>query len=82
MVLHLSNQNTQFKPIQAMNNSTITIESEWKRRTDLIENSEFVKSCIEVSKKLGVTAKEWNENRAGLLMFFANEFCNKENKSA
>jgi hypothetical protein len=81
-VLHLSNQNEQFKPIQAMNNSTITIESEWKRRTDLIENSEFVKSCIEVSKKLGVTAKEWNENRAGLLMFFANEFCNKENQSA
>jgi hypothetical protein len=60
----------------------VTIETEWKRRTDLIENPEFVKLCVEYAKKLGVSAKEWNENRAGLLMFFANEMCAKENQNA
>jgi hypothetical protein len=59
----------------------VTIETEWKRRTDLIENPEFVKLCVEYAKQLGVTAKEWNENRAGLLMFFANEICAKENQN-
>ena len=60
----------------------VTIETEWKRRTDLIENPEFVKLCVEYAKKLGVSAKEWNEHRAGLLMFFANEMCAKENQNA
>lgn len=59
----------------------VTIESEWKRRTDLIENPVFVKLCIKYAKQLGVTAKEWNDNRAGILMFFANEMCAKENQN-
>jgi hypothetical protein len=60
----------------------VTIETEWKRRMDLIESPEFIKLCAEYAKKLGVTAKEWNDNRAGLVLFFANEMCAKENQTA
>jgi hypothetical protein len=49
---------------------------------DLIESTEFIKLCAEYAKKLGVTAKEWNDNRAGLVLFFANEMCAKENQTA
>jgi hypothetical protein len=60
----------------------VTIESEFKRRMDLMENREFRELCIEGAKKLGITAQEWNENKVGILMFFANEFCGLENKLA
>jgi hypothetical protein len=58
----------------------ITIQSEIKRRTDLIENEDFRKLCIKAAKELGITAKEWNENKAMLLFFFANQMCGIENK--
>jgi hypothetical protein len=29
---------------------------------------------------MGVSAKEWNENKVHFLMIFANEFCRKENE--
>jgi hypothetical protein len=57
----------------------VTMQSEWKRRMDLIENPKFRALCIENVKKLGITAQEWNENKAGILMYFANEFCGYEN---
>jgi hypothetical protein len=60
----------------------VTIETEWKRRMDLVESPAFVKLCAKYAKELGVTAKEWNENRAGLVLFFANEMCAKENQTA
>ena len=58
----------------------VTIESEMQRRMDLINNPKFVKSCVESAKKLGITAQEWNQNKVGILMFFANEICGMENK--
>jgi len=61
--------------------TTITIQSEFKRRTDLIENPEFRKLAVKAAKELGITAKEWNTNKVALLMFFANEFCAIENKN-
>jgi len=64
-----------------MTNQTITIESEMKRRTDLFENVEFRKLCINAAKKLGITAKEWNENKAMLCLYFANEMCRIENEN-
>jgi len=60
----------------------VTIKSEWKRRMDLIENPNFIALCIESAKKLGISAQEWNENKAGILMYFANEFCGYENNLA
>ena len=58
----------------------VTIESEMQRRMDLINNPNFVKSCVESAKKLGITAEEWNKNKAMLCLFFANEICSMENK--
>ena len=60
--------------------ATAMIEAQLKRRFDLIENVEFRKVAIELCKKLGVTASEWNENKADILLFFANEYCGIENK--
>ena len=59
----------------------ITIESEFKKRTDLIENAEFRAKVAEYCKQIGMTAKDWNENKAGILMMMANEVCGLENKS-
>lgn len=58
----------------------VTMQSEWKRRMDLIENPKFRSMCIEGAKKLGITAQEWNQNKAGILMYFANEFCRFQNQ--
>jgi hypothetical protein len=59
----------------------VTIESELKRRMDLVENPDFRKSCVEIAKKLGISAKDWNENKGLLLMMWANEVCRIENEN-
>lgn len=59
----------------------VTIESELKRRMDLVENAEFRKSCVGIAKKLGISAKDWNENKALLMMMWANEVCRIENEN-
>ena len=59
----------------------VTIESEMKRRMDLVENPKFRQIAIEAAKKMGITAEEWNANKAGLLLMFANEICRIENKA-
>lgn len=58
----------------------VTIENELKRRTDLIENQNFIKLCIELVKKIGISSDEWNNNKSFYLMYFANEYCKLENK--
>ena len=60
--------------------ATEMITAEMKRRTDLVECLEFRKSAVELAKKLGITAKEWNENKMAILLMLANEFCSIENK--
>jgi hypothetical protein len=56
------------------------IKAELKRRTDLVECLEFRKLAVELAKKMGITAQEWNNNKAGILLLLANEFCAKENQ--
>ena len=56
-----------------------TIKSELKRRNDLIFNEDFRKKAIEVAKELGITAREWNENKPTILMYIANMYCSMEN---
>jgi hypothetical protein len=34
-------------------------------------NPDFIKASAETCKKIGVTAKEWNENKMPILMKFA-----------
>lgn len=50
----------------------MTIQTEFQKRLDLINDAKFVKICIQAAKKLGITPKQWNENKAGILMMFAN----------
>ena len=59
----------------------VTIESEMKRRMDLVEDPKFRQIAIETAKKMGITAEEWNANKAGLLLMFANEICRIENEA-
>ena len=58
----------------------ITIQTELKRRTDLIENHVFIQKAIEVVKMMGISSEEFNNNRMAILMLIANEFCAIENK--
>lgn len=58
----------------------ITIQTELKRRTDLIENPAFIQKAIEVVKMMGISSEEFNNNRMAILMLIANEFCAIENK--
>lgn len=58
----------------------ITIQTELKRRTDLIENPVFIQKAIEVVKMMGISSEEFNNNKMAILMLIANEFCAIENK--
>lgn len=58
----------------------VTVKTEMKRRTDLINDKSFVEYCVEIAKKLGITAEEWNKNKAMILLLWANEYCSIENK--
>ena len=60
--------------------NTTTIQTELKRRTDLIENPVFIQKAIEVVKMMGISANEFNNNKTAILMLIANEFCAIENK--
>lgn len=54
--------------------------AEWNRRESLINDLEFRKVAVKIVKKMGISAKEWNENKMLILMHLANEFCSFENK--
>ena len=58
----------------------VTIQTELKRRTDLIENPLFIEKAIEAVKMMGISSEEFNNNRMAILMLIANEFCAIENK--
>ena len=56
------------------------IQTELKRRRDLVECLQFRKQAVKVAKKLGITAQEWNDNKMAILLMLANEFCARENE--
>jgi hypothetical protein len=55
------------------------IQDEFNRRTDLINDENFINISIEMAKEFGITAKEWNENTFAILALFANEVCALQN---
>lgn len=65
---------------QNQNQNNNFFNAEWKRREDLVMDINFRKVAVKMAKKMGITAKEWNDNKAVLLLYFANEFCSIENK--
>lgn len=58
----------------------ITVKTEMKRRTDLVNDKSFREICAKHAESIGITPKEWNENKAMILLKFANDFCSMENK--
>ena len=58
----------------------ITIESEFKRRMDLINSLDFRQKAVLIAQKIGVTTEEWNENKPLILLYIANKYCSIENE--
>ena len=56
------------------------IQDEFNRRTDLINDQNFINISIEMAKEFGITAKEWNENTFTILALFANQVCALQNR--
>jgi hypothetical protein len=57
------------------------ISNEMEVRMKVIETPGFIEMAIEAAKQLGITAKEWNENKSMILMMFANEIIGIDNKN-
>jgi hypothetical protein len=57
------------------------IKNEMDLRMSIVNDKEFRLQAVEVAKKLGLTAQEWNENKAMILLFIANEMISMDNKN-
>ena len=57
------------------------IKKEMDLRLKLVHNPNFINAFIEIAQKMVVTAKEWNSNKAAILLFMANEAISKDNKT-
>jgi acylphosphatase len=55
------------------------IATEYKRRTDLVNDVNFRKQCVKMAKQLGITSEEWNKDKIHIMLIFANKFCQIEN---
>lgn len=55
------------------------IAEELELRKRLVEDVKFRKLCIKVCKELGITAAEWNANRADICLYIANQFIGIDN---
>ena len=64
-----------------MTTATEMIQTEMKRRTDLVYDEAFRTSCAKIAKEVGITAEEWNSNRAAICLLMANEVCRIENQN-
>jgi hypothetical protein len=75
LLLH-HNNNKNFKIMKTKD----FITTELKRREELVMDIEFRKLVAKHAENIGITSKEWNENKMPILLYFANEFCSIENK--
>ena len=64
-----------------MTNATEAITKEWKRREDLVMNDAFRSDCARIAKDSGITAEEWNNNKAMICLMWANEICRLDNEN-
>lgn len=42
-----------------------------KRFSQLVNDPDFIKLCIECSKKVGLSAGQWNTNKAAIMTIYA-----------
>ena len=57
------------------------VKNEMNLRMSLINDEKFRIEAVEVAKQLGFTAQEWNENKAMILLFMANEMIAMDNRN-
>lgn len=57
------------------------INQEFELRMKLVEDQQFILDSIKIAKQLGITADEWNKNKAMILLMFANEMIGLDNKN-
>ena len=67
---------------QKQTETKMTTTSEFQRRAELVQNPDFISKMIILAKEIGITTKEWNENKMTILMMFANQYCQLENELA
>ena len=60
----------------------MTTSSEFQRRAELVENPDFISKMLIIAKEIGITSKEWNENKMTILMMFANQYCQLQDELA
>lgn len=56
-----------------MNTAQQSIKAEFKKRTDLIKQKEFRVKCAQIAEEMGMSADEWNKNKAKILLWMANK---------
>ena len=49
------------------------ISEQMKLRLELAQNPEFIQTCIEYVKSIGMSADEWNDNMLSILMLLSNQ---------
>lgn len=49
------------------------ISEQMKLRLELAQKPEFIQTCIEYVKSIGMSADEWNENMLSILMLISNQ---------
>lgn len=83
LVLPLYHCNGAAKHLTNNNMTTAQmIDAEFQRRVELVENPEFISKMVVLAKQIGISANEWNENKAAILMMFANQYCQLQNELA
>ena len=55
------------------------INEELDVRFKLVQDKTFRELCVKVCKELGITAAEWNANRADICLYIANQFIGLDN---
>ena len=55
------------------------INEELDVRFKLVQDKIFRELCVKVCKELGVTAADWNANRADICLYIANQFIGLDN---
>jgi hypothetical protein len=61
----------------------VTIQTEWNRRQELIEQESFRVMAADIAREMGVPADLWNndsEFKVAFLLKIANDYCALENK--
>jgi hypothetical protein len=50
-----------------------SVENILNQIEELVINPEFIKAAAETCKQVGISAKEWNENKMPILVKFASQ---------